>query len=568
MTLRTTSAKRQHRPGHDERRSLYLNAAFVVAIIAALAILLGAAGVSYYTDHFGQVASVNGKVITRDDLTARVAVDTWRIDHAEKGLVNLLASGRITQAEQNAQGTALENERKALPQSSLDALVKAELESQLATGQGVSVTEAQIDAQIVVESTSKEYRHVLAVQVAPQAGNGETANEATTAAKTKIDAAYAQVKAGTDFATVAKATSTGPDASTGGDIGWLSADSAVDPALLAAVQKLEVNGLTEVLLGSDGVYRFAKLVEIDAAKPDPNWLQSLRDASVSVDAYRAVVRAELLDTALQDKVTASAVDVPSLMRLVSEISIQGTPGGTPVDEVKASHILISPNGDPQAGQSLPPDDSAWTTAKTEADAIFAQIQADPTQFEALAKAKSNDTGSGSGGGALPWFKESDVDATFGTAIFQLGLRPGQILGPVRTVFGYHIIRFDGRRADGSVRINDLRQQVLAGGDFAELAKANSDAVDATTGGEMGWIAKNQLSPELEAAIFAAPIGKVSDVTSGTDGWYLYLVQKEETRLPDAAQAATLKKTVFQNWYDAEKAKATIVQETVAASTTQ
>ena len=91
MTLRTTSAsKRQHRPGHDERRSLYLNLAFVGAIVASIAILLGAAGVTYYTDHLGQVAKVNEKVITRDDLRARIAVDTWRIDNAEKILSNLI----------------------------------------------------------------------------------------------------------------------------------------------------------------------------------------------------------------------------------------------------------------------------------------------------------------------------------------------------------------------------------------------------------------------------------------------------------------------------------------------
>ena len=115
MTLRTTSAsKRQHRPGHDERRSLYLNLAFVGAIVASIAILLGAAGVTYYTDHLGQVAKVNGKVITRDDLRARIAVDTWRIDNAEKILSNLIANGHLTQDEANTQAQPLEAERKKL----------------------------------------------------------------------------------------------------------------------------------------------------------------------------------------------------------------------------------------------------------------------------------------------------------------------------------------------------------------------------------------------------------------------------------------------------------------------
>ena len=47
---------------------------------------------------------------------------------------------------------------------------------------------------------------------------------------------------------------------------------------------------------------------------------------------------------------------------------------------------------------------------------------------------------------------------------------------------------------------------------------------------MGWVAKGQLDPEVEAAIFAAPIGKVSDpVKIDGDGVYLFLVNEEQTR---------------------------------------
>ncbi|MHB8890504.1 MAG: hypothetical protein ACYC65_00475, partial [Candidatus Limnocylindrales bacterium] len=60
--------------------------------------------------------------------------------------------------------------------------------------------------------------------------------------------------------------------------------------------------------------------------------------------------------------------------------------------------------------------------------------------------------------------------------------------------------------------------------------------------------------EVEKAIFAAPVGKVSDplVIAG-DGMYIFLVSKEETRAPDAEQKATLEASAFSRWYAKQKA---------------
>ena len=66
--------------------------------------------------------------------------------------------------------------------------------------------------------------------------------------------------------------------------------------------------------------------------------------------------------------------------------------------------------------------------------------------------------------------------------------------------------------------------------FADAARDNSDKEDAAKGGDMGWVAKGQLDPQVEAAIFAAPIGKVSDpLKIDGDGVYLFLVNQEQTR---------------------------------------
>ena len=78
---------------------------------------------------------------------------------------------------------------------------------------------------------------------------------------------------------------------------------------------------------------------------------------------------------------------------------------------------------------------------------------------------------------------------------------------------------------------------------------------------MGWVVKGLEPAEVEKAIFAAPIGKVSDplVVAG-DGTYIFLVNKEEARSPDANQTAQLKATVFPNWYSVQKAAFDITRD--------
>jgi parvulin-like peptidyl-prolyl isomerase len=82
------------------------------------------------------------------------------------------------------------------------------------------------------------------------------------------------------------------------------------------------------------------------------------------------------------------------------------------------------------------------------------------------------------------------------------------------------------------------------------------------------VAKGQLPAEVEAAIFAAPIGKVSDpLKIAGDGTYLFLVNKEETRPPDSDQKATLESTVFTDWYTKQKANYTITREATPSQPT-
>ncbi|MFZ5854831.1 MAG: peptidylprolyl isomerase [Chloroflexota bacterium] len=572
MTFRAKPVvRRAHRPSWEteDRRNLYLNIGFGLVVLLAVLILVAAAGASYYGDHFASVATVNGETITKDDLRDRVAVDGFRLDRSGSLVRDELNSGRMTQAAADQQLSSINQARQNLASSSLERLIDATLQAQLAARESITVTEQQIDDQLVTEATHPERRHIWTIEVRPEVSANAIAPSAEqkAAAKAKADKALADLKAGTAWDEVVKGVD--PAAAQGGDLGWTTKDGPFDQALLDALFAAAKDTPTEVIEGADGTYRIGRVTDIVAARTDADYQQQISDAGVSLTAYRKAVRADLVRKALDEKITAQATGTPSLMRQVSEIFLQGSPGGAPVDEVKAAHILYSPNGDPSKAKDLPADDPAWKAAEEKANATYQTLRKDPSKFAELAKTESDDKVSGADGGTLPWFKQADVDPSFAAAIFAQGLTPGQILAPVRSQFGWHVIRFDARRADASIRIKELRDQALApGADFAALARANSDGPQAADGGALGWVARNQIAKEQEDAIFATPVGAVSEVLATPSGYYIFKVWKEETRTPDGEQLATLKAQAFRNWYAAQKAAAKIERTGAPPAATQ
>jgi peptidyl-prolyl cis-trans isomerase D len=100
-------------------------------------------------------------------------------------------------------------------------------------------------------------------------------------------------------------------------------------------------------------------------------------------------------------------------------------------EVRASHILIVAPKDASAADQA--------KAKQQADAILAQVKAHPDQFAAIAQKESQDPGSAAKGGDLGYFSRGMIAGgqAFDDAAF--GLKKGEISGVVHTDFGYHII---------------------------------------------------------------------------------------------------------------------------------
>jgi parvulin-like peptidyl-prolyl isomerase len=575
MTDRTRSSSNRPRRAGDGggRHTLYVNLALFGSVVIGVLLFVGALAANYWSDHFTEVAKVNGVSINQDQLVARAKVDAFRIDYQVRRIRDEVNAGRLDQATADQETSALQQSRQSVSTNAPERLIDAELQAQLAKQQGVDVTDAQIDQRLIDEATTTEQRHVFEITIQPELSSGATtptpAQDA--AAKAKADQALADLKGGKAFADVAKAVSKDAYAAAGGDTGWVRSDGGgLDTDLLAAVFKLGANSLTDVLKGTDGSYRIGKVTEIAPPSTDASFKQEISDAGISSDAYRAAVRADLVRKALGDKIVAGITDQPTDQRRVAEIFLSTSSYQAPGDQVKVRHILYTPGDkDPSAIAALPSNDPGWDTAKAKAQATYDALKgltgdALSTKFAEIAKTDSKDTSSGADGGNLPYFTEGQVDPTFGAAIFQPGLKQNQLLPPVKSQYGWHVILYLERRPAPEARMNALTVRLAAGADFATVARAESEASDASKGGEMGWIAPYQIDAAKEKAIFAAPVGKIGDVYTASDGLYLFKVEETANRKPDGDQLTTLKSSAFQNWYAAQKLQADIKRDLTTA----
>lgn len=96
--------------------------------------------------------------------------------------------------------------------------------------------------------------------------------------------------------------------------------------------------------------------------------------------------------------------------------------------------------------------------KEEADAkaLMETLTKEPTKFEEVAKASST-CPSGAQGGDLGNFSEGQMVAEFENACKTAEI--GKIVGPVKTQFGYHIIRVDSRTDAGTMKFEEVQENI-------------------------------------------------------------------------------------------------------------
>ena len=67
---------------------------------------------------------------------------------------------------------------------------------------------------------------------------------------------------------------------------------------------------------------------------------------------------------------------------------------------------------------------------------------------------------------------------------------------------------------------DLKAQIEAGADFAEIAKKHSKCPSGEQGGDLGEFSPGQMVPEFDQVVFSAEIGKVQGPVKTDFGYHL------------------------------------------------
>ncbi|MCM2313826.1 MAG: peptidyl-prolyl cis-trans isomerase [Thermoanaerobaculia bacterium] len=118
------------------------------------------------------------------------------------------------------------------------------------------------------------------------------------------------------------------------------------------------------------------------------------------------------------------------------------------ESVRAQHILIPVS--PTAGEPL------TAAAKAKADALVAQLRGG-ADFAKLALEHSEDPGSRNNGGDVGWFERGRMVPEFENAAFSLAI--GEISEPVKTQFGFHILRVTEKRPEGYKSFEEVRAEL-------------------------------------------------------------------------------------------------------------
>jgi parvulin-like peptidyl-prolyl isomerase len=569
MTFRVRTVDRARTVRDPNRRTLYTNIGFAIVIVLALLILVGVGVTTWYSQHLAAAATVDGQTITKDQFVERAKVEQFRLSQLASRVNAEVSAGRLTAAQGQSRvdsiNQQLDDQRGAFTTRVIEKLIDTRIQATLATQMGVTVTPEQIDARILEDKTRKEERHVWLIAVKPQVDTGKTDATAVqkAEAKRKAEDALAAIKGGKAFEEVAKTTSTDSTAASGGDVGWMDETSAEDGDWQAAALKLDANGVTDVITGEDGIYRIARVSEILPAQVDAAWDQKLADAKISQQSYRDAITSEVTRTVLGDKVVEIAT-ASQAERKVQELYIKAADPAPGADAVKVRHILYSPKDSPEDASTLDAADPEWTKAQLGAQAAYDKLKADPSQFDAIARAESDEASAkgadGSGGKLPPVDAASQFIQEFKDAVLKPDLQPGQVLPPFKTEFGWHVVQVMYRGSDAD-EIAKLRDQAVAGTDFAQLVRDYSDGPKQTTSGDIGWVRLGTLDDRLTAVILATPKGQLTPVINvKDDGVYVFKVTDERNAAPDKDEAAKIKSDAFSNWYNGKKAEAKITRD--------
>ncbi len=283
------------------------------------------------------------------------------------------------------------------------------------------------------------------------------------------------------------------------------------------------------------------------------------------EAFRENVRVEIITSevrrsSVSRQVYVSQQEIDSLVSMLNE-------RGRKDDEYNLGHILIA----------LPSEASASVIDDTKKRAgKVLKLLNDGRDFKKMAISSSSGA-KALDGGDLGWMNINEMPTLFAEAVENI--KKGDIIGPIRSGAGFHILTLHDTRGmevvemeeinsrhiliQPSIILSDARAKEMLEGflvdvkagnaDFEELAKEHSaDPGSATQGGELGWSDPSRYVPEFRDTLLALNEGEYGGPFRTSHGWHIVqVIAKRQLDVTDKMQENRAYQMLFKRKFSEE-----------------
>jgi len=255
---------------------------------------------------------------------------------------------------------------------------------------------------------------------------------------------------------------------------------------------------------------------------------------------RQLTPAYLTDTVMQTRLVNEAYDRLKEDVDVSHILIRVAPDATPADTLAAYNKIVAIR---DRVARLPQIVAVKCGFFTRLFGRCKKITIEPENFNEVARKESEDPSATDNNGHLGFISGFTTIYPFESIAYNTPV--GTISAPVRTSYGYHIVRVEARRpsrgklqvahimkfapkeGSDSIKkrmktvIDSLYREIKNGADFGSVAqKASDDKSSAANGGILPWFGSGSMVKEFEDAAFALKKGDISQPILSPYGWHI------------------------------------------------
>jgi peptidyl-prolyl cis-trans isomerase SurA len=304
--------------------------------------------------------------------------------------------------------------------------------------------------------------------------------------------------------------------------------------------------------------------------------KALEHDGINYNRFRDDIRNEITIARLREKEVDNTIVVTDA-EVETELAREAREPAADA-EYELSHILVA----------VPPQATADQIEARRRRAVAALAELRRGANFAQIAAQYSDAPDALQGGTLGWRPAGRLPTLFLDVLARM--KPGDVSDVLKSPNGFHIVKLIDKRstaaakgaeqthvrhillrardgltdAEARERLEKLRERIVKGADFGEIARQNSEDSSASKGGDLGWVSPGDTVPEFERVMNSLKPGEVSEPFQTPFGWHLAQVierraeaSSEERKKNAARQAIRARKAdeAYQDWLRQQRDRA-------------